>query len=150
MRILAGALELIGFAAGATAVAVIFYVVMYAQKYAHPKDHKNPDWMVVLLRLYKRHIIAYFILLAVSVAALALATYIEKHGSQPMPSSPRAFAAARFQLTGVRPMIDFKGGTMVATNWQAVVIALTSAFAVGAVVGAIMGFVIGRSTKRLH
>ena len=146
MRILAAALELIGFAASATAVAVIFYVAMYAQKYAHPKDHKNPDWMVVLLRLYGRQIIVYFILLVVAVAALALATYIEKHGSQPMPFSPSAFAVARFQLTGVRPMIDFEGGTVVQFTW----IALTGAFAVGAVVGLIMGFVIGRSTKRLH
>jgi len=149
MRILAGALELIGFAAGATAVAVIFYVVMYAQKYAHPKDNKNPDWMVVLLRLYKRQIIAYFILLAVAVAALALATYIEKHGSQPMPSSPSAFAVARFQLRGVNDR-DFEPAVMVETTWQVAVIALTGAFAVGAVVGVIMGFVIGRSTKRLH
>jgi hypothetical protein len=37
---------------------------------------------------------------------------------------------------------------MIETSWQVAGIALTGAFALGAVVGIIMGFIMGRSTSR--
>jgi hypothetical protein len=81
MQPLAGVLGFIGLAAAAAGLALHVYVVMYGYKYAHPKDHKNPDWMVVLLRLYKRQIIAFFVLYVVAAIALGLATYLAKHPS---------------------------------------------------------------------
>jgi len=81
MHILSPLLAVIGLLAGVAAVGTVFYVVMYGYKYAHPRDHQNPDWMVVLLRLYKPHVIAYFVLLTVSVAALLLAEFVKKYAS---------------------------------------------------------------------
>jgi membrane-bound ClpP family serine protease len=81
MQTLAGVFGLLGLAAAVAGLVLHFYVVMYGYKYAHPKDHKNPDWMVVLLRLYKRQIIAFFVLYAVAATALTLATHLGKHSS---------------------------------------------------------------------
>jgi hypothetical protein len=81
MQTLVGMLALFGLAAAAAGLVLHFYVVMYGYKYAHPKDHKNPDWMVVLLRLYKRQIVGFFVLYAVALAAFVLATYLGKHSS---------------------------------------------------------------------
>jgi hypothetical protein len=74
MQTFAGVLALVGLAAGVTALAILVYVLPYAQ-------YKNPDWMPVLLRLYKPQIIAYFVLLAVALVAFVLATIIGKHSS---------------------------------------------------------------------
>jgi len=72
MQILAGAFILIGFAAAVAALAVLIYVLPYGQ-------YKKPDWMPLLLRSHKPHIIAYFVLLVVALVAFALATIIQKH-----------------------------------------------------------------------
>jgi hypothetical protein len=72
MQILAAVLGLIGFAAAVVALGILIYVLPHGR-------YKNPDWMPVLLRLYKPHIIAYFVLWAFSATALGLAAYIGKH-----------------------------------------------------------------------
>jgi hypothetical protein len=77
MQILAGVLILVGFVAAVVALGTLIYILPYAR----PKDHKNPDWMVVLLRSYKPQIIAYFVLLAVAGVALGLASFLLKHPS---------------------------------------------------------------------
>jgi len=68
-----------GVSAGLAAFGTIFYIVIYGWRDANPRDHQNPDWLVVLLRLYHRQIITYFCLLAVCLVALLLAAFIEKH-----------------------------------------------------------------------
>ena len=75
MQILATVLGLLGLAAGVIALGILIYVLPQA----HPKEHTNPDWMTVLLRRYKPHIIAYFILLVVAGTFLALASYVGRH-----------------------------------------------------------------------
>ena len=72
MQVLAGVLILIGVVAGVIALGTLIYIL------PHARPHKDADCMTVLLRSYKPHIIAYFVLLAVSAAALGLAASIVK------------------------------------------------------------------------
>jgi hypothetical protein len=55
------------------ALCLCVYVVLQGHKDAHPSDHRNPDWLVVLLRLYKRHLIAMAVLGLVALAAFVAA-----------------------------------------------------------------------------
>jgi hypothetical protein len=73
MQILAGVLILIGFVAAFVALGTLIYILPYA------RPHKDADWMTVLLRSHKPHIMAYFVLFAVSATAMGLAAYIAKH-----------------------------------------------------------------------
>jgi hypothetical protein len=59
----------VGAASTTAAVCLVGYVVFQGQKNAHPSEHHNPDWMVVLLRLYKKHLIVIAILWLVAIAA---------------------------------------------------------------------------------
>ena len=72
MHMFAQVLIVAGVSAGLIAFVTGLYVVMYGWKYPNPRDHHNPDWLVVLLRLYKPQIIAYFLLLAAFLAAILL------------------------------------------------------------------------------
>jgi hypothetical protein len=72
MQILAAVLGLLGFAAAVAALGILIYVLPHGR-------YKNPDWMAVLVRQYKRHIIAYFVPFAFSATALGVAAYIGKH-----------------------------------------------------------------------
>jgi hypothetical protein len=72
MEILAGVLGLIGLAAGVVALGILINVLPHV-------PHKDPEWMTVVLRLYKPHIIAYFVLWAFSAAILGLAAHIGRH-----------------------------------------------------------------------
>ena len=76
MQILVGVLILIGFVAGFVALGILIYVLPHA-------PYKSPDWMTVLLRSFQPHIIAYFVLFALSAMALGLAAYIGKHAPWP-------------------------------------------------------------------
>lgn len=73
MQILAGVLILIGFVAGVVALGLLIYILPHASPF------KTSDWMTVLLRSYRPHIIAYYVLLAVAASALGFASYIGKH-----------------------------------------------------------------------
>jgi uncharacterized membrane protein YphA (DoxX/SURF4 family) len=73
MQILVGVLIVVGFVAGFVALGLLVYILPHAFPF------KTPDWMTVLLRSYKPHIVAYYVLLAVSATALGLAAYIGKH-----------------------------------------------------------------------
>lgn len=75
MQIVAGVLIVIGFVAAPVALGILIYIL------PHARPHKNADYMTVLLRSYKPHIIAYFVLLAIAATALGLASYIERHTS---------------------------------------------------------------------
>jgi uncharacterized membrane protein YphA (DoxX/SURF4 family) len=70
MHILAGMLIVIGLAAVIVALGLLLYILPHAFPF------KTPGWMTILLKSYKPHIIAYFVLLAVSATALGLAAYI--------------------------------------------------------------------------
>jgi|SRR5215475_15356950 len=72
MQILAGVLIAMGFAGAIVALGILIYVLPHA-------SYKSPDWMTVLLRSYRPHIIAYFVLFASSAMAFGLAAYIQKH-----------------------------------------------------------------------
>jgi hypothetical protein len=72
MLVLAGALILIGVVAAVVALGTLIHIL------PHARPQKDADWMTVLLRSYKPHIIAYFVLLAVSATALGLAASIAK------------------------------------------------------------------------
>ena len=72
MPVLAGALILIGVVAAVVALGTLISIL------PHARPHTDADWMTVLLRSYKPHIIAYFVLLAVSATALGLAASIVK------------------------------------------------------------------------
>jgi uncharacterized protein DUF72 len=87
--------------------------------------YKNPDWMAVLVRQYKPHIIAYFVLLLFLPPPLGLQRTSENTHPKPKDQA-----------------------MVVETSWQVAIIALTGAFAVGLLVGTIWGFVMGRSTKQ--
>jgi small-conductance mechanosensitive channel len=63
------------------ALCLCFYVVVQGQRDAHPKDHRNPDWMVVALRLYKRHLIAMAVLWLVALAAFVAAEISQRLAS---------------------------------------------------------------------
>ena len=73
MHILAGMLIVIGLAAVIVALGLLLYILPHAFPF------KTPGWMTILLKSYKPHIIAYFVLLAVSATALGLAAYIGNH-----------------------------------------------------------------------
>jgi uncharacterized membrane protein YphA (DoxX/SURF4 family) len=73
MQILAGVLNLIGLVAGVVALCLLVYILPHAFPF------HTPGWMTVLMRSYKPHIIAYYVLLAVAAAALVLAWNIGKY-----------------------------------------------------------------------
>jgi hypothetical protein len=56
----------LGFLAVLAALITLIYVLPHG-------EYRNPDWMAVLLRQYRRQIIAYFVLLAVGATAFLLA-----------------------------------------------------------------------------
>ena len=75
MQILAEVLIVIGFVAVIVALGLLVYILPHAFPF------RTPGWMTVLLRSYRPHIIAYYLLLAVAATALGLASYIGKYPS---------------------------------------------------------------------
>jgi uncharacterized membrane protein len=74
MQILWLVLAAIGVLAVLAAIATVVYIV------SHGYNPRDPQGSVGLMfRTYKRHIIAYFVLLAVGLAALSLAALIQRH-----------------------------------------------------------------------
>jgi TRAP-type C4-dicarboxylate transport system permease small subunit len=72
------ALFVIGAAAVTAALGFLFYVIIYGYRDAHPSGHRNPDWMTVLLRTYKRPLTAMVILWFIGLAALVSAEVAQR------------------------------------------------------------------------
>jgi hypothetical protein len=70
MQMLSGGFALIGAAAVPAAL-------IYGYEYYNPRD--PPGWLAALLRVYKRQIIAFCVLYAVSIAAFVLATIFKRY-----------------------------------------------------------------------
>lgn len=63
----------VGAASTTAAICLGGYVVIQGQKNAPPREHHNPDWMMVLLGLYRKHLIAIAILWLIAIAAFVSA-----------------------------------------------------------------------------
>ncbi len=77
MQMLSGGFALIGAAAVLAALVTFFYVLIYGYEYYNPRD--PPGWLVALLRVYRRQIVAFCVLYAVSIAAFVLATIFKRY-----------------------------------------------------------------------
>ena len=84
MHILALVLIVIGVSASLIALGTLIYLLPKMSghyKHENQRHPSSPDWMALSLRLYKPYIVAYFVAMAVSVAAFSLAGLLERHSS---------------------------------------------------------------------
>jgi hypothetical protein len=74
MQILWLVLAAIGALAVLAAIATVFYIVIYGY---NPRDPQGS--FALMFSTHKRHIIAYFVLLAVGLAAFSLAAFVQRY-----------------------------------------------------------------------
>jgi len=75
MQILVLVLFAIGALAVVAAIATVIHIISHGY---NPRDPQGS--LALMFRIYKRHIIAYFVLLAVGLAALSLAAFVQGYG----------------------------------------------------------------------